>query len=258
MYNPYRENNEVRVSIPWDTNTAKGFGITLAMLFIFLLIVSQFHFEPPTAYPRYKVERVPLELINLGDGDGTGISKGNLSKEGETHKGKQPASNLHDASIAAKTKYSGKAPDDNPEDAGNLKPVNILESNEKNKESEKGSDRKNVGGPDGSESGTGLGEIGSGPGKGLGFGEIEWGGGGSRTVLHKKLPKYPEGVNTAAKIRIRFTVSKNGNVTNMIPLQKGHPVLENAAMEALKQWRFNPLKEDKEMYGIITFTFTLS
>jgi TonB family protein len=257
MYSPYSDNREFRVSIPWDPNTAKGFGITLSMLLVFILIMSQFHYEPPK-YTRYKVERVPLELINLGDGDGTGVSKGNLAKEGATHKGKQPQSNLHDAEIAAKTKYSGKAPDDDPEDSGNLIPVDALASNDKNKNSNKGSDRSNVGSSDGEEFGTGLGDSGSGPGKGMGFGDIEWGGGGSRTVLHKKLPKYPDGVNTAAKIRIRFTVSANGNVTKMIPLQKGHPTLENAAMEALKQWRFNPLKEDKEMYGIITFTFTLS
>jgi len=257
MYSPYRDNKEFRVNIPWDPNTAKGFTITLSLLAVFLLLLAQFHYEP-AIYTRYKVERIPLELINLGDGDGTGVSKGNLAKEGALHKGKEPQTNLHDASIAAKTRQSGKAPVDNPEDAGNLKPVNVLDSKDNNKNSEKGSDRYNIGSKDGSEFGTGLGDTGSGPGKGMGFGDIEWGGGGSRTVLHKKLPKYPDGVNTAAKIRIRFTVSQNGNVTRMIPLQKGHPVLENAAMEALKQWRFNPLKEDKEMYGIITFTFKLS
>lgn len=257
MYRKYTENNEIRVNIPWDPNTAKGFGITLILMAGFLLLLSQFHYEPPT-YTRYKIERVPLELINLGDGDGTGMSKGNLSKEGSAHKGRKPQSNLHDAEIAAKTKRSRSSEMEDPTDAGNLKPVNTMSSDEKNKDSEKGFDKRNVGSNDGSESGTGLGDIGSGSGSGLGFGEIEWGGGGSRIVIHKKLPKYPDGVNTSARIRIKFTVSKNGNVTQMIPLQKGHPVLENAAMNALKQWRFNPLKEDKEMYGIITFTFTLS
>jgi TonB family protein len=92
----------------------------------------------------------------------------------------------------------------------------------------------------------------------LGLGDIEWGGGGNRVVLFKKLPKYPPGVNTEAVIRIRFTVSPKGNVINAFPLQKGDPLLEKAALDAIKKWRFNPLKDDREMYGIITFTFRLS
>jgi TonB family protein len=44
----------------------------------------------------------------------------------------------------------------------------------------------------------------------------------------------------------------------MYPLQKGDPMLERSAMDALRQWRFNPLKSNTEMYGIITFTFRLN
>jgi TonB family protein len=57
---------------------------------------------------------------------------------------------------------------------------------------------------------------------------------------------------------LKFTVSPEGVVTSIIPLQKGDPVLERSAIEALRQWRFNRLKENKEMYGIITFTFRVS
>jgi len=44
----------------------------------------------------------------------------------------------------------------------------------------------------------------------------------------------------------------------MYPLMKGDPALEKSAMEALRNWKFNPLKVDKVMEGIITFTFRLS
>jgi TonB family protein len=63
---------------------------------------------------------------------------------------------------------------------------------------------------------------------------------------------------SGAQIRIRFTVAKDGTIISMLPLQKGEPNLEKAAMNALRQWRFNPLKDDKIMFGIITFTFKLS
>jgi TonB family protein len=102
--------------------------------------------------------------------------------------------------------------------------------------------------------GGGLGRYGSGPGRGAGYG-LEWGGGGNRVVLHKEMPKYPNGVNTSAQIKIRFTVLPNGSVGVAMPMQKGEPVLERAAIEALRRWQFNPLADEKEMVGFITFTF---
>jgi len=52
-------------------------------------------------------------------------------------------------------------------------------------------------------------------------------------------------------------VRKDGTVTSMVPLQKADPALEKAAMDALRQWRFNPIQEDIEMEGRIPFTFRL-
>ncbi len=100
----------------------------------------------------------------------------------------------------------------------------------------------------------GLGRFGSGAGRGQGYG-LEWGGGGNRVVLHKELPKYPAGMNTSTQIKIRFTVNPNGTVGVILPMQKGDPLLERAAIEALRRWQFNPLQETKEMVGFITFTF---
>jgi TonB family protein len=102
--------------------------------------------------------------------------------------------------------------------------------------------------------GSGLGRFGAGTGRGAGYG-LEWGGGGNRIVLHKELPKYPSGVNTSAQIKIRFTVLQDGSVGSAVPMQKGEPLLERAALEALRRWQFNPTHDDKEMVGFITFTF---
>ncbi|MFW6232997.1 MAG: TonB family protein, partial [Bacteroidota bacterium] len=76
-------------------------------------------------------------------------------------------------------------------------------------------------------------------------------------VLYKKVPKFPDGVSRSAKIKIRFTVLADGTVAQMVPLQKADPRLEKAAMEALKQWRFNRLENGETMVGIIPMTFRL-
>ena len=256
MYTPYRESSLLDIKIPWDSNTARGFGLSLIITFIFILLCSTIYVEPPT--PReYEVNTIPLDLINFGAGDGTGLSKGNLSREGAAHKGGKPVSELEDASVATSGKPVKAETIDDPTAAKKLNPASDMASNDKNSAKE-GSSSKNVGNPSGTVEGTGTGKSGYGPGAGEGYGDIEWGGGGNRTVLQKKLPKYPSGVNTNAQIRIKFTVSFDGTVTSMVPLQKGDPTLERAAMDALRQWRFNRLRENKDMYGIITFTFRLS
>jgi protein TonB len=87
--------------------------------------------------------------------------------------------------------------------------------------------------------------------------DIEWGGGGNRTVIYKVLPQYPRGHNVAGRVRLRFTVLPDGTVGLIVPLQRTDPLLERAAIEALRQWRFNPLPTATEMVGVITFTFEL-
>lgn len=257
MYKGFQEEEkQINIKLYWEPNTGRGFIISLGIFFSTVLFVSTCHFEPPTL-PKYESPLIPLELINFGIGDGTGLSKGNLSPEGIAHKGKQPSNQLEDASVSAPKIRSKLYQIDDPMLAKDIKPVNDLFSTE-GKNSNMGSDERDIGKPNGTESGTGLGEIGGGIGAGFGLGDIEWGGGGNRIVLYKVLPKYPPGYNVSAQIKIRFTVSPDGIVSSMIPLQKGDPVLERVAMEALRQWRFNRLKENKEMYGIITFTFRVS
>ncbi len=257
MYSAFKdESKPIEIKIPWNKNTAIGFAVALFIMF-FLVLLAPLVKLPNPSVPDYEIETVPLELISFGDGDGTGISAGNLSEKGAAHQGKEPESNIHDAEIAAKTKKAKNAAA-NPDEAGDFVAKKTLSSDAKNVKDLNGSSYRNVGATDGSPDGTGLAETGKGPGAGLGFGSIEWGGGGNRAVLYKILPKYPKGVKTDAVIKIKFKVTKDGYVTDMIPLQKGDPLLEDAAMKALKRWRFNPLKEDKDMYGIITFTFKVS
>ncbi len=258
MYEPMRDESQpLHINIPWNKNTAEGFIAALIIVFVIILLSPMVKIEKPAAY-KYEVNTIPLELINFGEGDGTGISKGNLSDEGIAHKGKDPLSNLHDAEVATKTKLKPNTKDIDPEDASSFIAKNEIASNQKTNNTDRGTSSRDIGNKDGTDNGTGLGDKGLGKGLGPGIGPIDWGGGGNRTVLYKKLPSYPKNVNLSAQIKIKFTVSKDGMVIRMVPLQKGDPDLEKAAMNALRRWRFNPLKENKTMYGIITFTFKLS
>jgi TonB family protein len=260
MYVPYREDNQVNIKfrIPWDKQTARGFGIALGITILLLLLISITKYTN-TNNNLDSQNLVPVEMINFGPGDGTGASKGNLSKEGAAHKGARTLSDLEDASVAAQYSKSPKSPASDPENYSSLTAVADASSGEKSSKNPLDGDAgKNVGALTGQPDGTGTGKTGFGPGAGEGLGDIEWGGGGNRTVLFKKLPKYPAGNNTQAQIRIRFTVSAEGQVTTMYPLQKADPALERAAMEALRLWKFNRLRDNREMFGIITFTFRLS
>jgi protein TonB len=253
-YNRIDNKESFNIKIPWDRNTYLGFFISAVLSILVVLIASMFNLHQPTLYePKSNV--IPIELLIFGEGDGTGMSKGNLTEEGEAHKGKLPANQLEDAKIAATGKVSSNSKL-NPEDA-NVVPSKSLALADKSDPNAQGSDRENVGNPKGSELGKGLGDKGYGAGLGKGLGDIEWGGGGNRIVLQKKIPTYPAGVNTSGTIRIKFTVLPDGTVDKMIPLEKADPRLERAAMDALRQWRFNPIKDNIAMEGIITMAFKL-
>ncbi len=255
MYQPrYEENPTVQFKIPWDINYARSFAIAVTLVLSIIMFSSIF--EIKKAHVREtQINTIPLTILNFGDGDGTGMSKGNLSKEGALHKGQQTSSILQDASVSAKTKFDKNAV--SQKENAVPRAVDQLASADRSNDVEKGNAKSNIGSLDGSIDGTGLGTRGTGPGKGLGFGDIEWGGGGNRIVLQKIVPKFPSGVNTNAEIRIKFTVLPDGTVGRIIPLQKADPRLEKAALDALRQWRFNALKTDIVMEGIIPLSFVL-
>jgi len=250
------EEPEFRIVIPWDKNTARGLAVAVGLCLILLFIFTNVH--PPVYDQRYiMIRSVPLELLNLGEGDGTGRSKGNLTPEGVAHQGEAPLTNIHDAATAEKKTYSKNAENTQDPDAKNYIATNELKSNNKGQGSANGNGDQNVGKKNGESWGTGLGDKGNGKGLGSGFGDIEWGGGGNRVVLVKQVPKFPKSVKTSATIKVKFYVLPDGSVSKIIPLQKADPELERAVIEALKKWRFNPIKSDAVMVGTIPITFIL-
>ena len=80
----------------------------------------------------------------------------------------------------------------------------------------------------------------------------------NRVSLSSPLPRYTEKVN--ATIKVRITVNPQGRVVQRVPLIKGNPELEEAVMNALQRWRFNPLPANapqENQTGVITFRFRL-
>lgn len=261
------EKVQFKISIPWDKLTAQGFGVAFVMYCIFLFSFRSCSIEPPIVR---EIQTVPIELLQFGGpGDMSKKAGGNLSERGAAKKGKSPSDPLENAQNASKSAATIKGPQNpqyssgqspqpkqnitNPNPSKNPNNSQSITDNSSTK-GNSGKDGKDVGSPNGTQNGTGTGEFGGGPGSGLGYG-IDWGGGGNRSVLDKVLPKYPPGITTSAQIKLRFVVNPDGTVRSIVRMQTAEPALVKVAEDALRRWRFNPLREEKDMVGTITFTF---
>jgi TonB family protein len=257
-------------------NTMIGSASALAVLLLLLFVMNILDITPYTR--REERKTIPIQLLQYGVVGSREANKGNLSQEGKATKAAQSPELLADAAkINAPTAKTTPTPPPQTAQtlASNTKPREYTQpsyvkpvQDEKSPKAETSQDKSSqdkassaktaVGSEQGSTAAEaeGIGRFGAGTGRGEGYG-LEWGGGGNRVVLHKELPKYPSGVNTTTQIKMRFTVNPNGTVAMILPMQKGDPLLERAAIQALRRWQFNPLNDTKEMVGFITFTFRI-
>jgi len=241
--------------IPFDKYTYGGWLLAVIILLVLVLLVPFVELEPPQPIELQR-NTVTIELLSFGYGDGTGGNKGNLAEEGKALKGNESTNQLADAQIAAQSTRRTSSIIE-PDQTSIIRPSANPGTNESAINTSVGTDKRNLGKDDGDVFGSGLGDKGFGKGAGHGFGDIDWGGGGNRIVIYKKVPEYPPGVTASGTIRIQFTVLRDGTVDKMFPLEKADPRLERAAMDALRQWRFNPIQENIVQVGIITLTFKL-
>lgn len=89
---------------------------------------------------------------------------------------------------------------------------------------------------------------------------FDWGGRGTRKILRWEKPKFPPGVQKEIDIKIKFIILPDGSVVSPIPLIKADTQLEDAAIQALKTWRFEPLRPNQiqfEQTVIITIPYRL-
>ncbi len=87
---------------------------------------------------------------------------------------------------------------------------------------------------------------------------IEWEGELKREILYEVMPDIKNIDAREAEIKLIFKVEPDGTVSEVTPLQKGGNIqLENASMEALKRWKFNPVNvlNGNAQQGVISFKF---
>ncbi len=98
------------------------------------------------------------------------------------------------------------------------------------------------------------------PGNGSFGDDIDWGGQGQRKIYSYIIPPYPAGVDKEIDIRLKFVIMPDGTVGTIIPLTKADTRLETAAINSLKQWRFEPLNSYQKQVpqtAVIVFPFRL-
>jgi TonB family protein len=67
-----------------------------------------------------------------------------------------------------------------------------------------------------------------------------------RKVIRNPTPAYPafaRGINLSGTVKIKAVVSPDGEV-KQVEVVGGHPLLVNAALDAVKQWRYAPAKKE--------------
>ncbi|MFZ1729784.1 MAG: TonB family protein [Bacteroidota bacterium] len=89
---------------------------------------------------------------------------------------------------------------------------------------------------------------------------IEWDGGLSRNRIAGALPAFPPGATREVQVSMRFRVRPDGTMYGMTVIQKGDPLYERAALDAMRTWRFNALPpgaKQADQVGTAVFTFKL-
>lgn len=77
----------------------------------------------------------------------------------------------------------------------------------------------------------------------------------TRKVKNKVAPVYPEiarRMNITGTVKVMVVVAPNGNLKSSKAVG-GHPVLVNAAMDAIKKWKFESATEESS--GVVEFKF---
>ena len=76
-----------------------------------------------------------------------------------------------------------------------------------------------------------------------------------RRARSKVQPVYPElarKMNLTGTVKVEVVVSPNGSVKEA-KVVGGHPVLANAALDAVRKWRFEPAASESS--GVVDFKF---
>ncbi len=215
--------------------------IHLLLLLIFLLITINLDY-PPREY-------VELSFGQSGD-QGSAGAQGSLIEKVEKLNNPQEKNQTVDKSENVKIVELPKAK--------NTENENVIKPADKSKEVSTASNTKSEQQPNSNISNEAQGNKIEGEGS-FGF-DIDWGGKGKRQIWSYPIPKYPAGVYKEIDIKIMFTIKPDGSVGSTRLLTKADTKLENAAINSLRQWRFEPLspaQKQIEQTAVIVFPYRL-
>ena len=77
----------------------------------------------------------------------------------------------------------------------------------------------------------------------------------SAKLLRKTTPSYPPIARQAriqGVVRLEAVIAKNGNIRNLRVIQ-GHPLLVQAAVQAVQQWRYAPTLLNDQPVEVVTY-----
>ncbi len=81
-----------------------------------------------------------------------------------------------------------------------------------------------------------------------------------RKILHKKIPRYPEGYNIETVVKVEIEVDPHGNIRSMRLVKRGGGIFDRITFDALREWKFEPLPPNVEQVnqrGTVTFIYKL-
>jgi outer membrane biosynthesis protein TonB len=218
-----------------------SFIFHVLLLLIFLLITFNLDYPPH--------EYVELSFGNSSESGSSG-SPGNLIEQVTAASSSEEKNQTIDKSLIVKEVKLPKAE--------NTEEQNIIKPAEKDKEISSTTTSQDEQQSSSNVSSEAQGNNTEGEG-GFGF-DIDWGGKGKRQIWSFPLPKYPAGVYKEIDIKIMFTIKPDGSVGSTKLLTKADTKLENAALNSLRQWRFEPLSSSYkqiEQTVVIVFPYRL-
>ena len=75
---------------------------------------------------------------------------------------------------------------------------------------------------------------------------------GTRAIKSRVTPVYPSvarQMNVQGSVKLEVTVAQNGTVRS-VRVVGGHPLLAEAAVAAVKQWKYEPGSESKQLVDV--------
>lgn len=79
----------------------------------------------------------------------------------------------------------------------------------------------------------------------------------SRRLVHLVDPAFPPDAPSGGVVKVRLVAAADGTVKSATLVYKAHPSLEEAALDALRQWRFAPVPGAADAEGVVTVEFVL-